>query len=228
MNNTIFMMMAANARRVLPYKQRVAYLESTGTQWIDTGIYFDPAQNMQATVRAAAINTARSIILSSYSGVSDVPVFGLEWGGVANGHALTPRTYIQLPTVLEVWDGKQTLYDPVDIDVLYQYASDVKSATMSVGGVAYTMSSTAALGGQSSYSILLFSDRRSNPSVIANGNRIYSVALKKNGALVCDMIPVLDWNDVPCMYDKVSGQLFCNQGTGEFVLPPGTIPIDGQ
>lgn len=29
--------------------------------------------------------------------------------------------------------------------------------------------------------------------------------------------PVLDWSDHLCMYDKVSGELFYNAGTGEFV-----------
>jgi hypothetical protein len=35
--------------------------------------------------------------------------------------------------------------------------------------------------------------------------------------LVADFIPVLDLNDTPCMYDKVSGELFYNKGTGEFL-----------
>jgi len=37
-----------------------------------------------------------------------------------------------------------------------------------------------------------------------------------NGNLIREFIPVLDWNDRPCMYDKVSDNLFYNQGTGEF------------
>ena len=30
------------------------------------------------------------------------------------------------------------------------------------------------------------------------------------------LIPVLDFNNKPCLYDEVSGQFFYNQGTGEF------------
>ena len=31
-----------------------------------------------------------------------------------------------------------------------------------------------------------------------------------------NLLPVLDWSYVPCMYDKVSGRLFYNQGSGSF------------
>lgn len=31
-----------------------------------------------------------------------------------------------------------------------------------------------------------------------------------------NLLPVLDWNMTPCMYDKVSGELFYNKGTGSF------------
>jgi hypothetical protein len=38
----------------------------------------------------------------------------------------------------------------------------------------------------------------------------------ENNALIHDFIPVLDWNDVACLYDKVTDELYYNQGTGEF------------
>lgn len=47
-------------------------------------------------------------------------------------------------------------------------------------------------------------------------NRKKYVKVKVNGKLVYDLIPVLDKDLVPCMYDKVSGQYFYNQGGGEF------------
>ena len=47
--------------------------------------------------------------------------------------------------------------------------------------------------------------------------RMYYFKISDNGVLVRDFIPVLDWNDRPCMYDKVTDALFYNQGTSEFV-----------
>ena len=42
----------------------------------------------------------------------------------------------------------------------------------------------------------------------------------ENDVLVRDMIPCLDNNGIPCMYDTVSGKTFYNQGTGEFIARP--------
>ena len=47
--------------------------------------------------------------------------------------------------------------------------------------------------------------------------RVYEFKVYDGEALVRDFIPVLDKNDVPCLYDKVSEELFYNQGTGEFL-----------
>lgn len=44
---------------------------------------------------------------------------------------------------------------------------------------------------------------------------------KQTGNLVRDFIPVLDTNNVACMYDKVTEQFFYNQGTGTFTY--GTL-----
>ena len=37
-----------------------------------------------------------------------------------------------------------------------------------------------------------------------------------NGIKSRDLIPVLDGNQIPCMYDRISKQFFYNQGTGKF------------
>jgi hypothetical protein len=39
----------------------------------------------------------------------------------------------------------------------------------------------------------------------------------ERNALVRDFIPVLDSNNVPCMFDKVSGEFFYSPGTGSFI-----------
>ena len=47
--------------------------------------------------------------------------------------------------------------------------------------------------------------------------KIYSFKIYQNDNLVRDYIPCLDNNNRPCMYDMVSKQTFYNQGTGEFL-----------
>ena len=44
----------------------------------------------------------------------------------------------------------------------------------------------------------------------------YARIWDENDALLFDGIPVLDWDDVLCMYDNVTKALFYNIGTGTF------------
>lgn len=43
------------------------------------------------------------------------------------------------------------------------------------------------------------------------------VNFKRNNVDVLNLVPCLDYNNRPCMYDTVSKQTFYNQGTGEFL-----------
>ena len=46
--------------------------------------------------------------------------------------------------------------------------------------------------------------------------RIYEFSMSRFEDIIINLIPVLDLSGRPAMYDEVSGQLFYNQGTGEF------------
>jgi hypothetical protein len=47
--------------------------------------------------------------------------------------------------------------------------------------------------------------------------KLYYIKIWDNGTLVRDFIPVLDENNVACLYDKVSGTYYYNAGTDDFV-----------
>ena len=49
-----------------------------------------------------------------------------------------------------------------------------------------------------------------------NKAKMYLMKLYRNGTLVRDYVPVLDPQRVPALFDKVSGTLFHNVGTGSF------------
>lgn len=63
--------------------------------------------------------------------------------------------------------------------------------------------------------IYLFKISRINTDY-AGKSKIYYFQMYQSNQLTLDLIPVLDQNNVPCMYDKVSDQFFYNQGTGTF------------
>lgn len=211
---SLFAALMAAAAAKKPYKRQLAYLQSTGAQYIDTGVFFDPQQDFEVEVSAATLSNARAVILSSYYSGS-YSSFALEWGSSSQGHAYTPRAYVQVNNVFDLWDGVQAVNAPVAINARWDHLD--KRVIMDVNGTSYDLhNSKGSLGAEGPYSIWLFLDHRANNSAIANPTRLYPVSMRKGGSLVRDYIPVLDWDNRPAMYDKVSGQFFYNQGTGEF------------
>ena len=52
-----------------------------------------------------------------------------------------------------------------------------------------------------------------------NKVHLYSFSIEKSGEKIIDLIPVRK-RSIGYMYDRVSGQLFGNQGTGDFIIGP--------
>lgn len=51
-------------------------------------------------------------------------------------------------------------------------------------------------------------------------SRIRKAILTKKSKVIRSLIPVLDFNYVPCMFDEMSSEFFYNQGKGEFITGP--------
>ena len=69
-------------------------------------------------------------------------------------------------------------------------------------------------------SMYIFAVHRTAGSKYIGKMRLYHFRLYNGDTLVRDFIPVLDQNDTPCLYDRVSRTLFYNVGTGDFIAGP--------
>ena len=71
------------------------------------------------------------------------------------------------------------------------------------------------------YSLILFGTKRNGKAMVndtyCKNLRIYSFTISKDGNKIMNLIPALDRNGTPCMYDTVSKQTFYNAGTGNFL-----------
>lgn len=72
------------------------------------------------------------------------------------------------------------------------------------------------------HTIYVFGLNTSTPQEFARNLRIYSLKFSKGEVLLRDYIPVRV-GQIGYLYDKVSGRLFGNKGTGEFILGPDKI-----
>jgi hypothetical protein len=205
-------------KNTIPFDAEIEYLESSGTQYINTGVVFSFNDDLSISGSIVNLSNNRSIIIGNYD-ANQVACLNIEFGGTSNNKARQFRCYTTKkgsPTV-ERWLNARPLNTLIDFSFTYTkqgdavYVSDgVNSATFSLVSGQITPTSRA---------LAMFLDYRPNNAVIAYGIRIYSLKIWKDGVLVRDYIAVRK-DGVGYMYDRVSGQLFGNAGTGSFVLGP--------
>lgn len=190
-----------------PYKRELAYLQATGTQWIDTGV----ACIMNTTAEySVEVDTDSEISINTY----ELTGFGSGWyfgliGGSENRKNWTINTStsgtMETPGVVA-----DTVYT-----VVQTWQSNTLMTTISDGSD--TGTNSRSVSPSSSNQFRLFGLYRASDNPYAcKCLRIKSAKYTQDGVLVRDFIPVLDGSGIPCMYDKVSGELFANKGTGTF------------
>lgn len=178
-----------NAGKRLPYDAEVEYLESTGTQYINTGVM--GASEWHITAQGAATpTTSNCVIATTSSGGSFWGNYGnVDYWAVGNGSSWR----CSLP------------YTSLGLFVVTFSSSAVQ---FTVNGETVTRSSAPNF----SMAFCLFS---TNGYGYGATVRVYGCKVYQNGGLVRDYIPVRV-GTVGYLYDRVSGQLFGNAGTGAF------------
>ena len=193
---------------------KVAFLESSGTQYIDTGVVTDGTYTI----------AARMQLLSSNKDV---------WGrrsnsGNAEGNAQpygnsVLNTYDTTKVVINyVWRGYNR-NSPFDLKQTHDYVVTEGQKAFIVDGVSQTISGlnqwTVKSTNLDGISHFLFWSNKSNDAARLEkaSASIYSFRMQDgSGSTVLDLIPVINTAGIPGMYDKVSKQFFENVGTGQF------------
>lgn len=69
------------------------------------------------------------------------------------------------------------------------------------------------------YPLVIFTtNRNGQPQMYTQQYRLYGFSIKKaNDELIMNLLPCLDRNGTPCMFDTVSRKPLYNEGTGEFL-----------
>jgi len=192
-----------NRRRVmgkrLPYDAEIEYLESSGTQWIDTGIY--PTNTIVAKLKFMNLESTGNVIFGMYDGENNSYRY-FNFGkdsyfdtgeGVRKNRLIANNIKVHPNEIYEIELGNK-------------YIKNIITDTIKYGTVYnFTFNKTLTLN---NYNNNNFSK-----------NRWYHVEIFDNTTLILNLIPVRIGTR-GYMYDKVSKQLFGNSGTGEFILGP--------
>lgn len=191
-----------------PYKTELEYLESTGTQYIDTSKY-------------APLNTDIEVKFK-ISDLTNGAIFGGRTAQTAQTCTLFYLATGKPPYFRFDRNGQKTVANNNQVgvnteDILeFVYKNDVATVT----NLTTNEKNNIEIGMPNSFSsspISLFGVNTNGTVGTFLKGKIYEWKYWENGKLLQHFIPVLDYDNKPCMYDKVSGELLYNQGTGEFL-----------
>lgn len=167
----------------------VNYLQSTGTQYIDTGVQDTDSIIWQTTLSIDATN-GRTIM-------------GANWGSNFSCNEGVWQVGTQNTPVTIIPDQKYNL-------------EFERTSTSRILRVDNTETITTAPS--KNYNIYFFAlNETGNKASYNTFSKLYSSKIYVNGTLIRDYIPVLDLNNTPCLYDKVEGKFYYNAGTGDFL-----------
>ena len=189
-------------KHVTPIYTELEYIQSTGTEWINTGIY-PTDSTIKIEVKIAYNSTTTGQLMGAGTSGSERFNFGIESNRFRFGFGGS-------------WFDANSEVLQADIEP-HIWVLDANTKTGSIDGVIATTTNTYNPSG--SRAVVLFA--RGTSTVAESGNRtkgkMYWVKIWDKGKLVRYFIPVLDVGGIPCMYDKISGEFFYNNGTGEFL-----------
>lgn len=202
---------SAGGGQVLPYDAEIEYLQSSGTQYIDTGI--SPSTNFECEIKAEFTQNQAGYdtLLGSYTSTSEY--------GVALAIRATYEAnagYIQFGAN---GSGTSLIVSSIQTLGLHTYKTSLKNSTLKVD-VDGTVNSLTWGNGQSPSSLPMYMfARNKGGGTIGNYSKakVYYCKIWNGGNLVFDAIPVRV-GQVGYMYDRVSRQLLGNAGSGDFAL----------
>lgn len=200
------------------YYQEVQYIQSSGTQYIDTGII--------PTV--SPTNLKYIVKCNSESGYSsDNCILGARLAGGYAGSGYKLNLY---DTVTEYQDivtpSGSNVWSPAlrDQEVVYEVQVKSGDTYYKENGVTKASHSTTGTTDTHNQSLYLMAMNQSGAQWFYHG-KIYYLKIWDQDVFVQDLVPCYrKSDDKPGMYDIIAGQFLTNAGTGDFTVGPDVLP----
>lgn len=188
------------------YKQ-LEYIESSGTQYIDTSVRVMPENYQQLKMSVTCEKIGQGAGASNWLVDGSNVANAYFYTGVYNGKYYYGCGTTDHDTGIAAASGKQT------------FTLDIPSAKFTVSDSVDVSISTEPV--TASASLYLFGFNY-NP-VRCYAEKIYSCQIYTGATLVRDFVPCKNASGTVGLYDTVNGQFYANAGTGMFTAGPEII-----
>ena len=196
----------------LPYDAEVEYIRSNGTQIINLQYYPNPNTTFIMDVQFVDNgNTNKNGMNNTIYGTSDsgTGLFSANFGGNAN-----QGKYIYF------WNDKKYGSGGQIRNIIYHDSLTIKGKMTITRYNANFLNKDVSLTGKTTTNttpLYVFGD--ATTSLNRYDMKVFSIKIQEENTVIRDIIPVRV-GTIGYMYDKVSKQLFGNDGTGDFILGP--------
>lgn len=184
----------------LPYDAEVEYLQGDGASYIDTGMKASGILH----IKTCLVDFFTSTLISTWP-------FGGRNAYNNNTYGIFVASNTEKLNV--AYNGSVSVFNTYS-----SYPSscwvEMKSGSIKVGSTTHTFTAKTFT---SSYNVILFG--LNNGGTMIPSNSKIGATFIYDGTTMMYLIPVRV-GQVGCMYDKISGTLLYNAGTGSFILGP--------
>lgn len=180
--------------------EQLEYIESTGTQYIDTGVF--PSNNLKINIKVCYTNSNALYMLGSDNAYNAGVNIWWDPNYKTQGYKGIFGTPIMSTGVIP------QINVPVTITL--------QNNKIYVDGQLKGSGSTQDVSKYSKSSIYVFCTHRGGEAKYNASMRLYELQMYNGDTLIRDFIPILDQNNVAYLYDKVEKKFYYNSGTGTF------------
>lgn len=172
----------------------LAYIQSTGTQYIDTG--FKANNNTRVVADAQFVSTSSPQVL---------------FGGRTSAGSKNYTLMLTDGVFRSNYNGTYTQTWSVGLTTKRTFDKNKETTTIDGTSQSYTNATF-----QCDYNLLLFALNNAGTVQWYSSVRLYSCQVYDNGTLIRDYVPCINPDGVVGLYDLVTAVFFGNSGTGQF------------
>ena len=197
-----------NFTEVTNYEGVESYLQSNGSQYIDTG--YKPNSNTRVIMdcELEAVPSSQVFFFGSRNAATGLGRYGVT--------VTYPNPHLRFVY------GSNTFDNFTGLEVVGRHKIDANKNDCTIDGVTGTISGNL---GNCNYNMLLFACDTGGTVGLWSSIKLFACQIYDNDALIRDFIPSTDADNVACLYDNVSKEYYYNQGEGAFIYGEETKTI---
>ena len=177
---------------------KVNYIESTGTQYIDTGVKLNQDSKVEMEIALA-------------EGMTNI--FGSRTSATQNNFTIVFASSTGVMMDFQNYSNNRLSVDiPVSLDSPIYYS--ISKDELKIGDTVKAVQNYSSF--ETPQTAYIF-DISGNPWIKTKAKgRLYYCKIYDGNTLVRDFVPVIDGSNIACLYDKVEKKCYYNAGTGTF------------